>query len=466
MAMKGGFLRGVAVLGSGTVSAQLVLILAAPVLTRLYSPEAFGGLAVYAGLLALFAVIVNFRYELAIPLPDNDDDAHPLLVLSVLASCLVTALVALIVYAAGQTLVTVFQVPEIYPYLWLLPPGVLAVGIWQAFYYWSIRHKRFSSMAATRLAQALVTVATQVAAFRYAGGGLIGGQAAGQAVSAVLLGWRNALRWPAGEGYVARLRAAAIRYRDFPLYSTWGGFANTAGQQLPPLLFAALFGASAAGFYALAHRLIAAPVSVFGQAVSGVFLADAARQYRNGTLAETVCDLQRLLIRIITPAVVFLVVFGEDMFVWVFGADWALSGEVASWLALWMLVAFSTSPISTIFTIAERQGLGAVMQGWLLACRVAGLVIGGWNGDFMMAVSGFALANVLGYISYLVVAFSCIDANRARLLRSYIEPVLAISVTWGALQIVGEPFKYHVFAVLLVVSAGYYAWLLREVKNA
>src|SRR5690606_42020419 len=55
------FARGVSVLVGGTAGAQMILVLAAPLLTRLYSPEDFGVLAVYVGLLAIAAVVSRDR---------------------------------------------------------------------------------------------------------------------------------------------------------------------------------------------------------------------------------------------------------------------------------------------------------------------------------------------------------------------------------------------------------------------
>ena len=59
---------GVSLLVGGTAGVQVLTVLAAPLLTRLYSSEDFGLLSVYTSLLALIGVIFSLRYELAIPL--------------------------------------------------------------------------------------------------------------------------------------------------------------------------------------------------------------------------------------------------------------------------------------------------------------------------------------------------------------------------------------------------------------
>ena len=75
---------GVSLLVGGTAGAQVLTVLAAPLLTRLYSSEDFGFLSVYTSLLALIGVISSLRYELAIPLLEDDGEAAKVAVLSLI----------------------------------------------------------------------------------------------------------------------------------------------------------------------------------------------------------------------------------------------------------------------------------------------------------------------------------------------------------------------------------------------
>ena len=65
----GAFARGVVTLASGTAAAQLLTVLALPLITRLYSPADYGTLAVYSSTITLLLVVASLRYEVAIPLP-------------------------------------------------------------------------------------------------------------------------------------------------------------------------------------------------------------------------------------------------------------------------------------------------------------------------------------------------------------------------------------------------------------
>jgi O-antigen/teichoic acid export membrane protein len=69
---------------TGTVMAQALPLAASPLLTRLYSPEAFGLQTLFMGLAASLAVLATCRMDLAVVLPegyeeyvpDGDNDTH------------------------------------------------------------------------------------------------------------------------------------------------------------------------------------------------------------------------------------------------------------------------------------------------------------------------------------------------------------------------------------------------------
>ncbi len=60
------------ILVSGTAFGQVLVLAASPLLTRIYTPADFGVLAVLTGFLGVFGAVGSFRYELAIPLADDE----------------------------------------------------------------------------------------------------------------------------------------------------------------------------------------------------------------------------------------------------------------------------------------------------------------------------------------------------------------------------------------------------------
>lgn len=423
------FAKGVSVLMGGTAGAQVLMVLAAPLLTRLYTVDDFGLLAVYAALLSLFTVIASVRYELAIPLPEDDQTAASVVVLCLLVVLAVTGLSALGVFFAGESIAIALNVSKLTTYFWLLPAGVLLVGTYQVFNYWALRTKAFPAIARTKIRQSVTTLGIQILGFQFGGIALLIGQATGQGAGSLSLAL-PVLRMRQFSRVTAKdVRQAAARYRQFPIFSTLGGFFNTAGQQLPPLMIAAIFSSGAAGLYALAHRVLAMPMAVMGQAVSSVFFSNAAVAHRKGKLGALVSKVHQKLVHIIMPPTVILVVSAPDLFGIVFGSEWRVSGEFASWLSLWLFVSFTTSPVSNIFSIVERQSLGMLMQVVIFVFRTAGVLIGAETGDLLHTVMLFSLSNIGAYLVYLMVAFRLCRIPISVLFFNYSIPVaIACSV--------------------------------------
>jgi O-antigen/teichoic acid export membrane protein len=399
---KNAFARGVSVLVGGTASAQILLVLAAPLLTRLYKPEDFGLLAVYASLLALIGVVSSLRYELAIPLPEDDGEAANVAALSLILVGASTVLTGILVALLGPVIADALGVPGLSSYLWLLPVGVLMSGAYTVFNYWAIRTKRFSTIASTKLRQAIATIAIQLAAFKLGIIALLFGQVAGQGVGTTALG-RPALD-SAGFKQVSwgGIWRAAGRYRRFPIFSTWGGFVDTASTRLPMIFLFGVFGASAAGFLSIAERVLHMPASLLGGAIHQVFLSNAPEANRMGELRLLVQKVSSKLIHIGLPPAVLIFLVGPDLFSLAFGESWRQAGVFASWMIPWIYFQFISSPLSMIFAVVEKMEQSLMWQFMLLVSNILALAIGISINDLLMTIIMLSVFNSSLYIILLI----------------------------------------------------------------
>ena len=400
---KSAFARGVGVLVGGTAGAQALMVLAAPLLTRLYSPEDFGLLAVFTAVLALFGVIAAGRYELAIPLPESDQDAANLTVLGFVLVLLTSAVTFAVFLLWPQPIADALNAPGLAPYLWLIPFGVFFLGCYEVFSKWAIRRKQFPTIARTRIVQALGTLGIQLGAFKFGVPALLGGHAAGQGLGATGLAL-SALRRPEfRQCSFAGICEQASRHRKFPLYSTWTALFNTASLQLAPIMFVAIYGASVAGLYALTLRILSMPGSLIGNAVGSVFLSSAPAARRNGTLKDLVEKLHARLAMAGALPLMVLLFFGPDLFEFVFGAEWRKAGEYAQWMAPWIYLQFQWSPLSMLSTVLELQREGLIAQFLNFLIRFGSLVLLAVMGvDANSGVFVFAVVSAGTYLAILL----------------------------------------------------------------
>jgi lipopolysaccharide exporter len=145
---------------TGTTFAQVVTILASPLLTRLYGLEAFGFLALFTSITSIIGVIACMRYELAIMLPKTDEEAANLLGLCLLCVAVVSGL-------TGLALVLWGRCPPLSPQgaqARLIPRSGFAVCLcWRVFLALSNRNSRakyFGRFTVAWVTSSLVTTGT------------------------------------------------------------------------------------------------------------------------------------------------------------------------------------------------------------------------------------------------------------------------------------------------------------------
>jgi O-antigen/teichoic acid export membrane protein len=399
-----GFGRAILVLAGGTTIAQAIVFLASPILTRLYTPEDFGVLAVFAAILGLLTVVASFRYELAIPLPRTNGVAANILALSCLCVVLVAGVSAAVLFFARHEMADLLGAPELATSYWVIPVGVALVGVYQCFTLWAVRIKAFRTIAQSRLQQSIGGVGGQLGLGVAGMGplGLIVGQLLGQCFGLVGLGKIAIHRGHFILRHVQWMRmvAAARRYSRFPKYSSLEGLANSASIQLPMLLLAAYFLPSTVGHFLLALRVLQMPLSLIGGAVSQVYFSRATEALRAGTLDVLTLKVFRgLVIGGVAPlAVVGL--FAPNLFAWIFGEPWRAAGEFAQWMVPWLIAQFVFSPISVLTTVLERQSAGFYVQLIFLVSRNGMLILGSALGAAEGAIGAYSITSFILYCGY------------------------------------------------------------------
>lgn len=402
------FTRNVLALAGGTAIGQLVVILATPIVTRLYTPSEFGVFAVYMAVFMVVAALPNLRYELAVALPPSAREGSALVALCLLLSVGTAALVGGGAVLARDQIAQLLNTPELGSYLWILVPSICITGIYLALLGWTIRQQDFSSLASTRLRQGVGKAATQVA-LGVAGlgpGGLIAGGIIGQSAGVFALATRarrSGLQLPDWSEW-HRVVALAKRYRRFPMWSGSAVLLQTSARGIPVVLLGAYYGAGVAGLFALAVQILALPVVLIGQAVGSVFLGEAANLRRANHGADVVDLLRRTVkaqLALGIPAMVVAVVLAPWLVPVVFGSQWSEAATFLQLLAVMALAQFVAGPVTSMFDVAEQQHLELVTEVVKIVSIAAPIIIAAELGA--SAQGAVAAASVGGAVAYSVV---------------------------------------------------------------
>lgn len=397
-------IRNALVASSGHLTGYAVLLLATPVLTRLYSVADFGVYTIYTTLVALIGLGGTLRYEGAIPLPAEEATSRRLLVLASLICCGTSLVAGVLLWALGRTLLAPLGAAELADYGLLLALQLWAAGWIETLTGWMVRRSSFGMLAQARFLLSTVTALAQLAgAFLWPGpcGLVIGGVAGfGAGLLYLLVGLRHELTdWR--DIRLAELWAVAVRYRHFPLYSVASSLLQRATLLLPPLALALLYDQNVVGWFGKSLQLLIVPLSLVGLPLSRVYMGEASRRYREGT-----GSLRRLFAGTLRKQLLFagipLLLF-TAVAPWVFeialGANWREAGVYCRLLGPMLVLYITNLVLATTLDVLERLELQLRRSLVNLACISVGMLVPlvfampAWG-----AILGFSLANSVGYL--------------------------------------------------------------------
>jgi len=461
---KNNFAHNISVIAGGTAAGQIIVVFASPLLTRLYSPDDFGILAVYSSFLGILIVVASLRYQLAIPLPKDDKTAMNLVALSLLIVIGMTVLLSLAIALFKQSIAEAFNTTAIDKHFWLLPLGFFFMGIYQVLNYWSIRIKAFPDIAKSRFIQSVSMTAIQLGGYTFGPLFLLIGWVFGHATSAtILVKFTVYNHWHQFRAITLHgVIQATANYKRFPLFSTWGGLFNTAGIQLPPLLFAFLFSTSAAGLYLLAHRVLAMPIQLIGRAIAEVFFSQISEAYRKDKLAKLACDTYDKLANIALPPALLSVFLAPHLFFIIFGSEWKIAGVFAQWIIPWLFLQFVATPFSSLIHLFEKHIQWMFFHLLMLTARIAALLLGAWYNDLLLGVALFSIATIVCRTGYLVWVYCLSGANFSKLLTSTITASIWAIIIISPLSIILMGVSNSLF-IAIIISISLIFMLMRMV---
>lgn len=403
-----GVLRRAATVASGAALGQVALLAAAPVLTRWYSPEAFGLFGAFFATSAILGLVATLRLELAIPLPSADDDAAAVARLADMSVVGVSVVVLTVVAAAiDSSLIAPLGVTA-----WLLAPSALAIGAFNIRTHRAVRHDQFARAGRARVVLGVATAITQLALAPFGIGGL--GLALGPLVGYVAASLLLSTGQPAAAAPRSTMREQLHRYRRFPLFSVWSALFNRGALEFPTVALLALFGQASAGAFYLAYRITVLPANLLTESLHQAFL------HRGGALARTdAAELASLTRRTVAglaaaaiPVCGLGMILAPTLVPLVFGPEWDAAGSHARALLPAIGASIVVAPVASIMWITDRQRtelVRNVARFVLVLIAFALARAGSWGPE--QTVWAYSGAMVAGQLLLLVFVLHAVSAH-------------------------------------------------------
>ena len=284
---KNHFLKNVAVLSGGTAIAQVLLpFIFMPILGRLYGPDPKGIYSTYVVITNITQQIACFRYDYAIVVADDDDEAGGTFVLSAGLAVIFSAFLALVMWPFIPQIAQLFKL-DLYgaqDTLWMVPLTTLICGMTTALNYFNVRHEKYKVISMANIIRVCVMLATQITL------GFLGaeywGMIIGQFLSYFFGNFRMVMTL---KGRIHRymfkldfLKRIAKKNKAYPKYMLPSAMANSLSLSMMGLFIPMQYGQTMNGYYGQINTLLGQPLVLVSNSVSQVFLKGAAVDKHNG----------------------------------------------------------------------------------------------------------------------------------------------------------------------------------------
>jgi len=448
----GSFAQNYAVVLSGTGLNIGIQVFVTPILTRLYTPEAYGVYSLFLVVSTNLALIASLRLPQAIMLPKAESEFRALIRIGVVASAALSFFYFVVLFFLKDQFLSFFNADKLIPYYYLIPVMTFLVCMNQYFGSWQYRNNLFKKSVAVD-----TSISIGVRGFNLAYGflskgtllGLVFGDMLGK-VFGLILSWKLILKERIKGLYdgVSKndLLQAFKTYRVYPFVNLPGVWLEMFSGQLPVLFLSFVFGLPTVGMLSLAVGIMDIPKRLFAYSATSAFYKKAVDVYessKNGLGALVTKTLYFLLAFTVIPYSVIMV-FGKELFAVVLGGNWAASGSIARYLAMYYVIELLCVSLGSIFYVLRKEKVLFRFQVGFLFVRLMVLMVSyilGFSVD--ATILALSIANVVLFSTQLWVVFDFSKLNGYKY----------NGIVWGAIIIsvafmFGLRFLMHEFGLM------------------
>ena len=409
---KSEFSKNLAVLMSGTIISQALPIALSPILARIYTPEDFGFLAVFMSLTAILGTIATGEYRCAIMLPKTDYEALILVKLSIFISLIFSLILLTIVIVFESDISSLLGIQEIKKWLYAVPFSVFLTGVFMTLNVYNNRLKNYKIMSQSLVVKSASMVSIQLfLGFVMSSTGLIIGQFLSYLFgNTSLAGPLKKKKKILNNISINELKSSAKKYIKFFKYSTSGTLLNSLSLNLNNILLSSFFSISTLGFYSLSNRILGIPSALFGSNISTLYFQTLSNlKYDNTESKKLFLSTLKKLLLISSPIFLFLFFTVKNLFVFFYGEDWIISGQIAQILIPLFFMRFLSSTLSPTIEVFEKQQYSVIINLILLFSLILTFVVTKiHNYEFISFFRLFSFILTLDYFFFIIIYYKVI----------------------------------------------------------
>lgn len=350
-------LKGLLIVGSGTTISQGMLVITAPIITKLFTPSEFGVYAVFTSISSIMVVAASLRYELAIPLPTEKKKAVNIMALCFFLTNFSGLVFLFLLLFFHKDLFSIFHLESINNYFLLLIAAFFVSSMYQMLNYWAIRERDYIIITKTRILMNVSNSGLKIIMGLIKTGvfGLIFGEICSQVVGTFTIFkkiWKTEKQIITQNVSLANMREVAEEYLHFPLYSFPAAVLNVVSLQIPVFMLSFRFGLQTVGWFSLSSTVLILPGSLIANSLGQVYFGEISNNIREkkGDLFFLYQSTTKKLLQIGIFLIGIPAIIAPIFFPVLFGEVWREAGWYCYPLAIMVIASFCTSATSNLNT--------------------------------------------------------------------------------------------------------------------
>lgn len=405
--VKGSFTKDVFIISLSKVLVAIIGFAFIPVLSRIYTPEAFGNFSIYYAIVILLSGLYSLAYPSSLVIAKDEKAFYNLFSLSTLLLFFLTGITVLFFWIFKSWIFKAFNIQDTYFYFLIIPIGILINGGIALFTPWNVRRRQFTfSSTISVLHNLLIKIASLIfgltVVFKHYG--LIIGSQLGRlaALIAYFIKYFYKERKELIENVSLRnMWMVAKEYSNYPLYIMPSRLIENLKNQSVIYFVGIGFGSNILGHLSVAISVLNVPIQILANSMSSVFIKTANDIYVQDRerLPPFIKKLLKKLFIIGVFPFSILTVFGEDIIRLFLGDQWVIAGKISSILSPYFFAILIVSPVVSILQILKKERQLFIFNFTGFSLNIMTLIIGIHLNDIYLLAIMYSVGNVLIYLS-------------------------------------------------------------------
>ncbi|MFK8058816.1 MAG: oligosaccharide flippase family protein [Polaribacter sp.] len=393
------FFKNILIMFRGTLIAQIIAVIGAVYLAKIYGEEAYGFFGFFMSIISIASILVTLQLDKCIVIANHIKESKNWFNFILLLIPAITAFVFFILFIISSYLFEDILSKKLI-FFALLGTLLFAYNLVQESFF--TFKKEFSIISNSKVFLTLANVFLQVTLFTYFNLlGLIIGFLISQFLLFIYYFFKN-------KSFLAKPNFVeiknGIKNNDTIIkFLLPSNTINSLANHLMPILILTFFGAKETGIYFFSLKILATPLSLISSSISQVFF-----QKSSELLKENKNELYRLTKKIVKSNLLIMLTFlviintiGIYILELVFDKNWANLRLYTLILSILIFARTSFNPISSLIVVLNKNLESLIFNSYLFIINLIAIYFGYLYNDITKTIFILAIFGGIGYFILL-----------------------------------------------------------------